>query len=335
MSRRIYLYIIIIISSFLLAACETGTTILVPTDPPTPTETYTPAPSQTLGAVIPPTITPRVIAQSTGGPSPTPLFGTTRTAVPDDFPTPTRPFNPNAPRIDFFTSDPLSVAPGAEVTLFWSTRNVDNAVIYRLDRDGVRSQVYNIPADGNLTITTSRSERGTLHYVLSVGEGIDNVEEEITVALQCPDAWFFSPAPQDCALGSAIPTRIIDMEMERGRMLYIEESNLVYALFNDGLADSPTWLSFENRFDPERHPARDENAPPDWIQPINELGFVWRGDADVRNRLGLGLREALEYEGLIQTAPTTRNQEILYVSASTGVILQIIPGNAVWQIIGG
>jgi hypothetical protein len=335
MNSRLKIFYSLIFLVLLLTACEPGTQMLVPTEPPTPDITPTGQASPVQGINIPPTITPHLIVESTGGPSPTPLFGALRTATPDDFPTPTRPFNPNQPRIDFFTSDPLSVAPGAAVTLFWSTRNVDNAVIYRLDRDGVRSQVYNISSDGNLTINTSRSERGTLRFVLAIGEGADYIEEQISIALECPDVWFFSPAPQDCATGPAIPTRIVDMEMERGRMLYIEETNTVYTLFNDGLVGQATWLSFENRFDPERHPSRDENAPIEWIQPINELGFVWRGDSDVRNRLGLGLREGVEYEGLIQSAPTSRNQEILYVSASTGVILQIIPGNEVWQIIGG
>lgn len=334
-NQRKSFYSIVLILILILTACESGADILIPTEPPSPTITFTPEPSQTQGVNVPLTITPRPIVESTGGPSPTPLFGATRTSVPNDFPTPTRPFNPNAPRIDFFTSDPLSVAPGGEVTLFWSTRNVDSAVIYRLDRDGVRSQVYNISSDGNLAITTSRSERGTLRFVLAVGEGSDTVEQEISIALECPDLWFFSPAPQDCATGPAIPTRIVDMELERGRMLYIEESDTIYALFNDGLTERATWLSFENRFDPEIHPSRDENAPPEWIQPINELGFIWRGDSDVRNRLGLGLRESVEYEGLIQTAPASRGQEVLYISSSTGVILQIIPGNEVWQIIGG
>jgi hypothetical protein len=334
-SRQKWFYSAIFILIFILVACEASAEIVVPTEQPTASTTFTPAPSQTQGANVPPTITQRPFVESTGGPSPTPLFGSTRTSVSADFPTPTRPFNPNAPRIDFFTSDPLSVAPGAEVTLFWSTRNVDSAVIYRLDRDGVRSQVYNISSDGNLAITTSRSERGTLRFALAVGEGADYLEQEISIALECPDLWFFSPAPLDCATGPAIPTRIVDIELERGRMLYIEETDKIYALFNDGLTEQATWLSFDNRFDPELHPSRDENAPPEWIQPIDELGFVWRGDSDVRNRLGLGLRESVDYEGLIQTAPASRGQEVLYISASTGVVLQIIPGNEVWQIIGG
>ncbi|MGJ3239254.1 MAG: hypothetical protein ACFE0Q_11155 [Anaerolineae bacterium] len=307
---------------------------VIPTDPPTITPTVTRDAQQARVTTDPiPTIAPLQVAQDPDAPTATSLFGATRTPLPDDFPTATRPFNPNAPRIDFFTSDPLTVAPGSTVTLFWATRNVDSAVIYRIDSNGVRSQVYNVVPDGNLEITTNRAERGDLRYALVAGDGVDFIEQVLVVPLECPDEWFFEPAPADCAATAATPSRIIDMQMERGRMIYIEETNAVYAFFNDGRADAPGWLRFDNRYDPEIHPARDENAPPEWIQPVNELGFVWRGDADVRNRLGLGLSDAVSFEGFVQTSGTGNSQRT-YISASTGVVLQIEAGEDAWQIIG-
>lgn len=315
-----------------LLGCAPLAQPVIPTDIPTQEPTVTPSISPTTGAVNIPTLTPGLVSQNTGGPTATPLLGATRTPAPDDFPTPTRPFDPNAPRIDFFTSDVLAVAPGEDLTLFWSTRNVDAAVIYRLERDGTRSQVYNVVPDGNLTITTSASQRGTLRYALAIGEGADYTEDVLVIPLECPDEWFFIPAPPDCADDEAVSTQIIDMSMERGRMLYIEELDRVYALFNDGLADRPAWLSFVNQYNPEIHAARDENAPPEWIQPLNELGYVWRTNDDVRNRLGLGLSDAFVFEGLIQTSSVS-GQEILYISGANGVILQIDPGGDVWQII--
>lgn len=318
----------------ILSACEPAAQLLIPTDIPTATVTFTPTLIRDGDNNPIPTLTPFTVVRDENAPTPTSLFGSTRTPVPDDFPTATRPFDPNAPRIDFFTSDPIFVAPGATLTLFWSTRNVDSAVIYRLDSDGARSQVYNVVPDGNLTINTSSAERGTLRYALAIGDGADFIEDILVVPLECPDEWFFVPAPADCAATAAVSTRIVDMQLERGRMLYVEDTNTIYALFNDGLAGAPSWLSYSNRFDPEIHPARDENAPPEWIQPLNELGFVWRGDSDVRNRLGLGLSDGIEFEGFIQTSGSG-NSETVYISGSTGVVLQIEPGEDLWQIIGG
>ncbi|MEL6307810.1 MAG: hypothetical protein AAFR81_29830 [Chloroflexota bacterium] len=317
---------------FAIVACAPLAQPVIPTDAPTQAPTFTPSASPTVGAVSFPTLTPAAVSQNTGGATATPLLGATRTPAPDDFPTATRPFDPNAPRIDFFTSDILSVAPGGDITLFWSTRNVDAAVIYRLESDGTRSQVYNVVPDGNLTIATSNAQRGTLRFALAIGEGSDYTEDILVVPLECPDEWFFVPAPPDCADDEAVSTQIIDMSLERGRMLFVEESNLVYALFNDGLADRPAWLSFLNQYNPEIHQSRDPNAPPEWIQPVNELGYVWRTNEDVRTRLGLGLADAIAFEGLIQTS-SVGGTETIYISGSNGVVLQLEPSGDIWQII--
>ena len=326
--------VIMIIVMLLVSACEPAAQPLIPTDPPTVTVTFTASPVSEGDDSPIPTLTPFTVERDPDAPTATSLFGATRTPVPENFPTATRPFNPNAPRIDFFTSDPLTVAPGDTVTLFWSTRNVDAAVIYELEADGRRSQVYNVVPDGNLAISTSSNERGNLRFSLAIGTGLDFIEEVLVIPLECPDEWFFDPAPPECANEAAISTRVIDMQMERGRMLYVAESDTIYTLYNDGLAGAPGWLSFENRYNPEVHPARDENAPPEWIQPVNELGFVWRGDASVRNRLGLGLADAIEFEGLIQTSGSG-NSLTTYISGATGVVLQVEAGEDVWQIIGG
>lgn len=319
----------------LITACEPAAYVVVPTDRPTmaPSDTATTRPTSDPAATATFTFTPpatRLAALPTGGPSPTPLIRATRTPLPPNFPTATMAFNPNAPRIEFFTSDPIRVEPGERVTLYWSARNVDNAVIYRLDPSGARTDVYNVSPDGNLPINTRASERGRLRFSLSIDGG--NVEEIISIPLECPIDWFFTPAPEDCANEQPIPSRIIDQPMQRGRLLYVEEFDTVYALFNDDRR--PAWASFPNRFDPTIHPAREENAPPQMIQPINELGFVWRNDNDIRNRLGLGQAEAITFDGLIQTAPAGRLQDVLYFSGANGVVLRLPPGNAEWQIIG-
>src|SRR5690606_34223046 len=150
-----------------ISACEATAAQIAPTDPPTVTATFTPSPSRTPGPDPTPTVTPTPMpVPPTGGPSPPPLLGPTPTPAPDD-PPPTRGLNPNAPRIEFFTSDVIAAAPGSSITLFWSTRNVASASIYQLDRSGQRSQVWNVPADGRLNVQTRRADRGQVDFVLS------------------------------------------------------------------------------------------------------------------------------------------------------------------------
>ena len=129
--------------------------------------------------------------------------------------------NPNAPRIEFFTSDAAAVAPGSTVTLYWSTRGARDAVIYQLER-GVRNRLWNVGPDGSLPVQTSRSARGTVDFVLSVGEGAEYTEQNLSIPLACPDVWFFQPPPQACPTGSAQDTQLIEEPFERGRMLSIE-----------------------------------------------------------------------------------------------------------------
>ncbi|MBZ0290920.1 MAG: hypothetical protein K8I30_25060, partial [Anaerolineae bacterium] len=140
-----------------VSGCGATAMQVIPTDPPTITPTSTATASRTPGGAVTPTPTPTAApASPTGGPSPTPLFGPTRTLA-AVLPTPTRVVNPNAPRIEFFTSDTLAVAPGGSVTLFWSTRGANGAVIYRLDQNNVRNQLWNVAPDGNLTVPTRRA----------------------------------------------------------------------------------------------------------------------------------------------------------------------------------
>jgi hypothetical protein len=316
----------------LLGACAGSAVPVIPTALPTITATYTPSPTRTPARDVTPTQRPtQVAAQATGGPSPTPLLGATRTALPEDFvPTPTRNLNPNAPRLEFFTSDPLAVEPGESVTLFWSARNVDGAVIYRVE-DGERTQVYNVPPDGNLVIDTRRSERGSLNFVVRVGDENSADELSLTIPLQCPISWFFAPAPSACAEDEALETQIIDQSFERGRMLYVRESDTIYVLFNDG--QTPAWRTFASEYDPEIHPERDENAPPNFIQPLRELGYLWRTNDVVRTRLGLGTAEAVTFEGFAQTSEGGNNRTNIYISSAGRSVLHLIPGGDVWEII--
>jgi hypothetical protein len=241
--------------------------------------------------------------------------------------------NPNAPRIEFFTADTLAAAPGSPVNLYWSTRGTNGAVIYRLDDSGQRNQLWNVAPDGSLTVATRRSDRGEVRFVISVGDGEQQVEQELVIPLSCPDPWFFLPAPPTCPTGPGQATTLIEEQFERGRMLYVENNDRVYALFNDSRA--PAWIGFDDRYDPSVHPESEPSfaPPPPLVQPLRILGFVWRGNDVVRNRLGLGLQPEFAYEGFIQIATSPDGADTLYISSADGTVLLLLPGGDGWQII--
>ena len=195
--------------------------------------------------------------------------------------------------------------------------------------------MWNVGPDGSQRIETRESDRGQLDFVLSIGEGALSVEQTLSVAMACPVMWFFAPSPEECPDAEAEENFIIEQEFQRGRMVYTARDNRVYALFNDGL--SPSWIAFENRYNPDVDPELDENferaKPPGFFQPIARLGFVWRGNDTVRNRLGLGLNAEIAYQGFIQTSTLNVGEDSTYISSTDGTVLQIIGDGDSWQII--
>ncbi len=323
------------IIALIITACGANVQQIIPTQRPTVTATFTVTPSRTPDENATPTHTPtRVPVTVTGGPSPTAIFGATSTPADAQVAVvPTDPLNPNAPRIEFFTSDQVAVAPGSTVTLFWSARGANDASIYRLDAFGERNQVWNVAPDGSLTVRTSRDDRGSVDFVLSVNNGPLTSEVTLSIPLSCPNQWFFTPGPDACPDGPPETLNIIEEPFERGRMIYLENTNNVYALFNDG--NDPAWAVFPNRYDPDIHPELETSfvPPPGLEQPLRILGFVWRGNDVVRNRLGLGTSPELTFEGFVQVATAPDGSQTLYISSADGSVLQLLQRGSAWQII--
>lgn len=333
LSPQSFVLLLLLLLCF-LAGCEAMAMPIVPTAQPTTTITPTPLPTRTPGRDATPTAAPTSENETpTAGPSPTPLFGAPSTLAAAAA-TGTRVLNPNAPRIEFFTTDVLAVAPGGSVNLYWSTRGVTSANIYRMER-GTRNQLWRVDADGSLSVPTRRSDRGSVEFLLTVGNGDQVVEQMLSIPVACPDVWFFQPAPDACPEGPAQETSVVEEPFERGRMVYVQISGLVYALINDSFA--PAWIAIENRFDPAVHPESDpefaQAVPPGFYQPIRQLGFVWRGNDVVRNRLGLATQPEFSYQGFIQTVMTPSGDTMLYISSADGSVLQLLPEGERWQII--
>ena len=72
-------------------------------------------------------------------------------------------------------------------------------------------------------------------------------------------------------------------------------------------------------------------------QPAARLGYLWRGLDNVRNRLGSGLAPEQRYDGFRQTAPSRNpdfaGREDIFLSASDGTVIQLLPAASEWQIL--
>lgn len=316
--------------ALLLTACGgvVDPVIRLPGTATTPDSRATDTPSATATDQPSPTPPPPTDAD---GPTPTAILGPTRT-LPPDASTPTPQPNPNAPRIEIFTADPAYVYPGNALTLYWSIRGADTAAIYRLDDLGQRNQLWNVGPDGSLVVQTSRRDRGLAEFLLTVTSGQYYVEQLLAVPLLCAYEWFFVPEPDTCAAAGEVEGRQIEQVFEGGRMIYVEEADLVYVLFADGLV--PAWTSFQNRYIPGTSPEQDDNfvPPPERYQPVRQLGMIWRASDPVRNRLALGLAPETVYEGAFQADAEPRG-ETMYLRSADGSVLQLDPDGESWSII--
>lgn len=315
-----------------LVGCAPSAAIIVPTARPTltPTPTVTPSLTPDFDTALLNSPTPAPPRPDREGPTPTPLFGPS--ATPSGATGTPRPLDPNAPRIEFFTTNVLAAVPGEPVTLFWSTRRTTNAVIYQMER-GLRSRLWNVGPDGSLEVPTRARDRGTLEFVLSVGDGAQRIEQTLSIPLACPEVWFFQPPAEACPDRAAAETRLIEQPFERGRLIYVAALNSLYALFNDGT--SPAWIAFPNRYDPAVHPEFEPsfNPPAGFYQPVRVLGFLWRGNDTARSRLGLAIQPEFSFDGFVQSATDERGAATLYISSADGAVLQLAPEGAAWGII--
>ncbi|MBN1966821.1 MAG: hypothetical protein JW910_19365 [Anaerolineae bacterium] len=332
MSRAACFSVFLAISVLALAACGGVIDPVIPTAFVSPTPTGTLRPTDT--PAVTPTEAPTRRVPATGGPSPTPLIGPSRTPPPN-VPTSTPRPNPNAPRIEYFTADPVYVFPGDPLTLRWSIRGADRGAIYRLDDTGQRSQLWNIEPTGSLVVPTRRSDRGTAHFLLTVDAGAYYVEQALEVPLLCAYPWFFEPQPVACAASPETNSTHIEQLFQGGRMVYVEAEDVVYALFGDGR--DPAWTFYANRYVGGQTPDEDPNfvPPPDLFEPTRILGLVWRGSDIVRNRLQLGLAPETTYEGAIQADgdPNGPNGATIYIRSADGSVLQLNPRGRSWEVV--
>lgn len=306
------------------SACSATMQQVIPTDLPTYTPTITPSATHMPARNVTPT---RYPTQATRAVSVTPLLAITQPPRVDATSTPTP--NPNLARIEFFASDVASVERGGTVTLFWSARNVENAVIYRLGADGTRQQVWNVAPDSSLVVEVGRDDRGELAFLLVAGEADTYNEAHLTIPIRCSISWFFDPSPPVCPASEAVETIVTEQTFERGRMVYIHQQNQVLVLFNDG--EQPAWVSFMSDYN--LGPTLDMSPPDGLLQPVHELGYVWRTHDAVRSRLGFAIVDERTFYGVYQVSLADGEGGDLFVTTGERTILQAVLGGDVWYVL--
>ena len=145
----------------------------------------------------------------------------------------------------------------------------------------------------------------------------------------CDSEWYFIiPRPDHCPAVVATVSRATYMEFEGGTMIWLEQSDLIYVMYNNG---QPAWEKFEDLYI-EGTAERDKNweaAPAIGLfQPRRGFGTLWRSDASVRNRIGWATHK---WEEVFSANAQTAEDGTVFLDDPFGGIYQLNGDHSDWQ----
>ncbi|MBZ0305859.1 MAG: hypothetical protein K8I82_07310, partial [Anaerolineae bacterium] len=323
----------------LLAACGADAEpeiALLPTSEATATQ-FTRTPTLMPTIIIPPTITlaptSTPVPISAGGPTPTSPLHPTFTPAPATE-TATRLPTQIGLEIEYFITNTSDPASSETLTLFWRINGADSGRIFRLNAEDRRVQVWEVPAEGRLTISTRTEDTppDAARFLLLAEVNGSVVEEILEIPLGCPFVWFFLPAPPSCPASPPTPTFQVEQRFEGGIMVWLESRDEILVIFNDG--ETPAWIWVPDNFE-EGMTERDDSLspPPDRSQPVRGFGLAWREEPQVRDRLGWATEPEIGYDGIIQAASGGTENEVTYLRLRDGGILTLEAGGENWAVL--
>ncbi len=337
--RQIFSLIILLTVIGVLAGCGGNTspnivTLLPSNTPETPTPTHLFTPTV---IVIEPTSTPvptatREQGPATAGPSPTSPLGPTATPAPPTLTATSAPTLVGLEILYFITTADV-IAPGDNVTLYWEVTGAEDIIIYRLDQEGNREEPRPVDdEEGELTMRTDPENREAAQFVLVVQGSGQEVEELLTIEINCQETWFFTPAPASCPSAPPQSSLQVEQRFEGGFMIWVQVTGEIIVFFSG--EESPRWLQVPDEFQ-DGAPERDEAIIPPGgrFQPVRGFGLAWRTVPNVRERLGWAIETEISYDGTFQIAGTAVEGETVYISTLNSGIVELSPQDNDWRIV--
>jgi hypothetical protein len=301
-----------------------------PTITLTPTPTFTLTPTLTPSATFTLTFTPTFTETPT--PTETPTFTPTFTLTPTRTRVPTRTLPPTVmPTITSFNVDPNSVISGGMVLVRW-VADAERVTLDQLTSQNALIQTMEVPPVGERTITVTATSDNLIIFRLTATKGGNTVTRNLTVVVQCPTQWFFSPPPGGCASQAAQAGVFIFQAFERGLAFYVPNTNMVYILANEGTRVN----GYPNQWNPGAI-APTILAPPGQTAPTAQIGFVWSNKlwSDGRSIaivIGWAITPQQSYNGMIQIGNPPSD---VYIRRPDGAVYKLsLAGSGTWAAVG-
>lgn len=149
----------------------------------------------------------------------------------------------------------------------------------------------------------------------------------------CDSEWYFIvPRPDSCPAVVATVSMATYQEFQGGYMVWLEQSDLIYVMYNNGL---PAWEVYEDLYveGTEERDDFDELPPPgDFFQPRRGFGKLWFLDANVRNRIGWATHK---WEEVFSANAQTATDGTVFVDDPFGGIFQLKGDHSDWTRVHG
>jgi hypothetical protein len=243
------------------------------------------------------------------------------------------------PAIDYFRADAAIADPGQTIELEWASTGGVTATIWRVSRGGPLAEWWDVEPSGTMTYTIGALEREYVMFSLWVaGPEGNSSGAGLTIALTCPDTWFFEPAPDGCPGAPAVFVNGAEQAFEHGVMLWVDEGWApdqagIFVLYDDAIS-SPRWAFFPDTWE-EGEPLCDVGEPPaGLLQPERGFGKVWCEEPGyeptVRERLGWATATEVGYDTAVQRDSAPK-YTTLYVRAADGNVYKLWPERSGWE----
>jgi hypothetical protein len=253
------------------------------------------------------------------------------TATPTATATPTPTSPPGVgPVINYLRSEVDQADPGDMITLEWETKRATNAILYHLMPTGQLGSFWEVGVNGLFEYEIDTGERNHTDFLLIVSDDEGSTAQaSLSVALRCPDTWFFASAPDECPGGPALVSEGAEEHFEHGVMIWVGEQDAIYVLFDDGL--SPTWRIYSDEWD-SGEPVDDPTlTPPAGLyQPVRGFGLVWREQPGVRDRLGWAIDLESGFPTSVQRTSRPKYNDI-YIRALDGKVWKLLREWSGWE----
>lgn len=248
-------------------------------------------------------------------------------------------------RVVYFRVSPTTFKPGEAVRLQWQVVG-NRAVICPIKGwRPIENRCVEVSPDlGSLTLNTDdvATEYTGFQLRVEAGAAVDSATVAVTVNCQGYRDWFFANPPAHCPQSSAVATRAASQRFERGRMIWLENTDWFYVfLYGDPAAKQPLRivagpLGFRPGASPDNRIGL--TPPPGMVEPVSGFGLLWRGEVygseGLREQLGWAIENEFGFDTRTQCAAGVATGWSCYLQTPEGTILNAeynVYGSLTWM----